>query len=215
MNFFGHAYFARRISEEPRFLLGAMLPDLSNMAGARLDRQEEPMIAAGVRDHHEVDDVFHAAPTFVALAGDSYRELSARGLGWGSARAVAHVATELFLDGILTHDAPTRERYIEAVREARRDETLLALRVRGTEDDRARFGALFARMAPHGPPERYRDPRFVREVLVRILEHRPRLALAAGDVAALDAYLPSLADAVARDADALLAEVRTALVRRA
>lgn len=211
MNFFGHAHFARRVSSEPRFLLGAMLPDFANMAGTRLVRQDEPAIAAGVRDHHHVDDVFHAAPTFLALSGQAYQELTKRGLGWGSARAVAHVATELFLDGVLTHDEETAERYLAAVHEARRDETLRALRVLPAEGDVARFAALFERMAPHGPPRRYREPRFVRDVMVRILAHRPRLALAERDVPELDAYLPALGASVEAGAAALLGEVRAGL----
>jgi acyl carrier protein phosphodiesterase len=209
VNFFGHAHFARRVSTAPRFVLGAMLPDLANMVGTRLRAQVEPEIAAGVRDHHQVDDVFHQAPTFVALSGEAYRELSARGLSWGSARAVAHVATELFLDGVLTAEPATAAAYQDAVTSAVTAETLAALSV--ADQDRERFGRLFERLASHGLPDRYRDPVFVRDVLRRVLEGRARLALTERDVPELDAYLPALRTRVESISTTLLGEVETGL----
>lgn len=209
MNFLGHAHFARRVSPAPRFVLGAMLPDLANMVGARLAKQTEREIAGGVDDHHHVDAVFHQAPIFVELSGEAYRELSARGLSWGSARAVAHVATELFLDGVLTADPETAAAYGAAVTSAVTRETLGALAV--ADDERERFGRLFERLASHGLPDRYRDPIFVRDVLRRILEGRARLALTDRDLPELDAYLPALQGRVEGIAASLLEQVETGL----
>ena len=43
MNFFGHAVAALALDDEPRFIFGAMLPDLVSMAGARLGRVADPV----------------------------------------------------------------------------------------------------------------------------------------------------------------------------
>lgn len=209
MNFVGHAHFARRLERAPRFLLGAMLPDSASMAGTRLGRQEEALLAAGVKDHHLVDDVFHAAPTFCRLQGEAARELGERGLGWGAARAVAHVAPELFLDGLLLEEDETLELYREAVTEGGRPETLSAIRFHG--EGHARFVSLHQRLTSYGPPHGYREPAFVGDVLVRILRERPRLALQPDDVTVLDELLPRLQRRVLEAAPSLLAEVAAGL----
>lgn len=209
MNFVGHAHFARRIQTAPRFVLGAMLPDLASMAGARLGPQEEITIAAGVRDHHVVDDVFHGAPTFCRLQAEAAAELSERGVGWGAARAVAHVAPELFLDGLLLEEDETLELYREAVVEGGRAETLATLRF--VSEGHARFAALHRRLTSYGPPHGYRDPKFVGDILFRILRERPRLALTEGDVVVLEDLLPRLQRRVVDAAPTLLAEVASGL----
>lgn len=209
MNFVGHAHFARRIQTLPRFVLGAMLPDLASMAGAKLREQDELTIAAGVRDHHLVDDVFHAAPTFCRLQAEAAEELSARGVGWGGARAVAHVAPELFLDGLLLEEDDTLELYREAVTEAGRAETLAAIRFHA--EGHARFASVHQRLTSYGPPHGYRDPKFVGDILFRILRERPRLALTASDAVVLEDLLPRLQRRVIEAAPALLAEVATGL----
>jgi hypothetical protein len=209
MNFVGHAHFARRLSTAPRFVLGAMLPDLASMAGARLLAQDEPDLSAGVRDHHAVDDVFHAAPTFLRLQSEAVAELSAQGVGWGASRAVAHVAPELFLDGILLEDGEVIDVYRDAVAEAGQPRTLSALRFHG--EGHRHFVTVHQRLASFGPPHGYRDPKFVGDILVRILRERPRLALRPEDQPALDALLPRLNRRVMDAADALLAEVAQGL----
>lgn len=209
MNFVGHSHFARRIDTAPRFLLGAMLPDLASMAGTRLIAQDEPAIAAGVRDHHAVDDVFHAAPTFIALQTRAIEALSGRGMAWGASRAVAHVAPELFLDGLLLEDDANVEPYVEAVREAGRAETQRVMRF--SSEGAEGFAALHRRLASYGPPHGYRDPKFVGDILVRILRHRPRLALRPEEIPMLEAVLPDLFRQVEMDASQLLAEVRAGL----
>lgn len=213
MNFVGHAHFARRIDSAPRFLLGAMLPDLASMSGARLLAQDEPTIAAGVRDHHTVDDVFHATPSFVHLQVVAHAELTARGVGWGASRAVAHVAPELFLDGLLLEDDETLEHYREAVKEAGRAETQRAMRFVG--EGAQRFVTVHQRLANYGPPHGYRDPKFVGDILVRILRDRPRLALRPEEIPALEAVLPDLFRQVTDIAPRLFEELSEGLGRGA
>lgn len=209
MNFVGHSHFARRIDTAPRFLLGAMLPDLASMAGTRLVAQDESAIARGVRDHHTVDDVFHGAPTFISLQSWAIDELSGRGMAWGASRAVAHVAPELFLDGLLLEDDANVEPYVEAVREAGRAETLRAMRFAGAGAEG--FATVHQRLASYGPPHGYRDPKFVGDILVRILSHRPRLALGPEEIPMLEAVLPALFREVETHASRLLDEVRSGL----
>jgi hypothetical protein len=209
LNFVGHAHFARRLDRAPRFVLGAMLPDLASMAGIRLGRQEEALLASGVKDHHLVDDVFHAAPTFCRLQAEAASELGERGLGWGSARAVAHVAPELFLDGLLLEEDATLDLYREAIEEGGRADTLAAIRFHA--EGHTRFASLHRRLTSYGPPHGYRDPAFVGDVLVRILRERPRLALRPEDVPVLDDLLPRLQRRVLDAAPALLAEVAAGL----
>jgi hypothetical protein len=211
LNFVGHAHFARRINVAPRFLFGAMLPDLASMAGTRLLPQDEPLLAAGVVDHHAVDDVFHGTPSFMQLQTLAHAALTERGIGWGASRAVAHVAPELFLDGLLLEDDETLEHYLEAVSEGGRPHTLSALRFHG--DGGRGFQTVHQRLTSYGPPHGYRDPKFVGDILFRILQGRPRLALLPSELPALDEVLPQLFREVSDRAPQLLREVAAGLGR--
>src|SRR5262245_48694449 len=91
MNFFGHAAVAQREREEPRFVLGAMLPDFCGMAGVRMSPPEDAALAEGVALHHATDRAFHAAPVFVSLCASALAQLEADGVARASARAVGHV----------------------------------------------------------------------------------------------------------------------------
>ena len=71
VNFFGHAVMAALEDAAPRFLLGAMLPDLSTMAGARIERVSDGAIARGVEHHHRIDHAFHACAPFIALCSSA------------------------------------------------------------------------------------------------------------------------------------------------
>src|SRR5262245_38990668 len=113
-----------------------MLPDFASMSRARLAGAEDARIAAGIALHQRTDDAFHGAPTFVALYRDGCQELEAAGLGLGPARAVAHVGTELVLDGLLL-DGAAAGPYLEALA-VPIDE--VGLRFRG--DGAARFSAV-------------------------------------------------------------------------
>lgn len=207
MNFVGHSFIARRSSDDPVYALGAMLPDFASMIGGRLAKHDHPTLSAGIADHHRTDDAFHGAPTFVRLCRDEALGLEAIGLGWGASRAVAHVATELFLDGLLLEQSSVELHYVDAV--ASLDWVMPALRFE--KDGITRFRELHARLARYGPPHGYRDPGFVRDRMVQILARRPRLALAEGDSERLGDYLPGMSERVRTSADELLAELQASL----
>src|SRR6187431_2746251 len=102
VNFFGHAVMAALENDAPRFVLGAMLPDLTTMAGARLERVHDDEVAAGVAHHHEIDRAFHGCAPFVRMCASALEELEARGVSRAAARAVGHVGSELLIDGALS-----------------------------------------------------------------------------------------------------------------
>lgn len=207
MNFVGHSFIAARTSEDPVFALGAMLPDFASMIGARLGKHDHAELAAGIADHHRTDDAFHGAPTFVRICREEALGLEQLGLGWGASRAIAHVATELVLDGLLLEDARIERGYVDAIETI--DWVLPALRFE--KDGIARFRELHARLARYGPPHGYRDPMFVRDRMVQILARRPRLALAEGDAERLTDYLPGMSVRVRSAARALLDELEESL----
>lgn len=207
MNFVGHAFIAARTSDDPAFVLGAMLPDFASMCGARLGKHDHAALAAGIADHHRTDEAFHGAPTFVRLCREEALGLETLGLGWGASRAIAHVGTELVLDGLLLESEATERRYVDAIEAI--EWHLPALRFE--RDGLGRFRELRARLARYGPPHGYRDPLFVRDRLVQILGRRPRLALEDGDAERLAAYMPPMARRVREAADALLRELDSAL----
>jgi acyl carrier protein phosphodiesterase len=167
VNFYAHLWVARRRAREPAFLLGAMLPDFATMCGARLTRAAHVELASGIEEHHRTDDAFHAGATFLALCRDTGARLEEAGLGWGAARAVAHVGTELLLDGELATEGEGAADYLLAIEEAAAHRSGPHLPFRD-ETGHARFRDLHARLSRHGMPVRYREPDFVAEVLVRL-----------------------------------------------
>jgi acyl carrier protein phosphodiesterase len=212
VNFFSHLVVARRVRRDPAFLLGAMLPDFATMSGSRLGAITHPDLAAGVAEHHHTDAAFHGIESFVVICREVGARLEARGLSWGAARAVAHVGTELFLDGELTRDEEAAEDYLAAIAAARLD-ALGGHVVMKDDAGTERFRRLERRLAEHGAPTRYREPSFVRDVLVRILEHRPRLAIAAEQDEVLLSELELLRARVNVERDALLGQTLAALGR--
>ncbi len=207
MNFVGHSLIARRTSDDPAFVLGAMLPDFASMSGTRLAQHDHAALAAGIADHHRTDAAFHATPTFVALCRDEGAALDAAGLPWGAARAVAHVGTELVLDGLFLQEPGVERGYVDAI------EAIEWLRpaLRFHSDGLGRFLELYGRLARYGPPHGYRDPLFVRDRLVQILERRPRLALGEAGAERLSAFMPGMAARVIRAAPSILAELALGL----
>lgn len=179
MNFFGHAVVAGWFESEPHFVLGSMLPDFATMSGTRLSGVADPRVAAGVALHLRTDDAFHAAPAFLTLCAAAHRALEERGVGWGTARAVAHVGTELLLDGVLLARHAS-EPYVDALDAAHalRDNDPQAITFR---DQGLGFGMLLARLRDAGPPHAYQQPERVAEFLERALARRPRLCFQSGD----------------------------------
>jgi hypothetical protein len=205
VNFYGHAWVALRESRSSGFVLGAMLPDLAGMARTRIERVCDPELAAGVALHHRTDAAFHAAPAFVRLYAEAAAALRERGVERGPARAAAHVAIELLLDGSLPHAAAELERFGEALESGARPEVRSALVWRG--DGAERFARLHARLRGGGVPGVYRDPARVAERVAWALGSRPRLALDARGERALGAWLVELQPRVAAAAPALVGEV--------
>ncbi len=207
MNFVGHSFIAARSSDDPVYALGAMLPDFASMVGARLGKHDHAVLAAGIADHHRTDDAFHGTATFVRLCREEAGGLEAIGLDWGASRAVAHVATELVLDGLLLERETVERGYEDAIETI--EWTLPALRF--DRDGIDRFRELHARLSRYGPPHGYRDPLFVRDRMVQILARRPRLALTPRDADRLGDYLPGMSERVRASAHILLHELDAAL----
>lgn len=201
MNFYGHLVVASWYRPGPLFGLGAMLPDLESMAGARFQigggrpSQSAEDLAAGVKLHHATDAAFHRAPDFCELVSGGVRSLQRRGIARGSARAVAHVGIELLLDGELASDR-TRANGLAPYRAALRAGHALAESGGAGPEATTRFPQLLSRLEAAPIPLAYRDPSFVAQRLERILADRPRLALHPGDERAVTAWLTDVQPAV-------------------
>jgi hypothetical protein len=174
------------------------------MARARLVGSSEPAIAQGVALHHATDDVFHGAPLFLRMYTEGITSLERSGVGRGTARAVAHVGTELLLDGLLLERSEIDDLYLEAIALAEHAE--IAWR-----DGGERFASLHARLAGHGLPIEYRAPDRVAIRLGQALSRRPRLAIAETDSAPVLEWLEGARVSLAPELDALLGEVRHGL----
>lgn len=209
MNFVGHAMAARWEHDDPRFVLGAMLPDLAPMCGARLTAVDDARLAAGVACHHRADAVFHQASGFATLCAEARARLRATGLARGPVLAGAHVGVELLLDGCWLDDPAVEAAYLDAVAQAAR---LPAHALAWAHEEHARrFAALCERLHAAGSPRAYRDPVEVGARVFRILARRPRLRPAADDEARLVGWAIAARPAVAEAAPALQAELRASL----
>jgi acyl carrier protein phosphodiesterase len=208
MNFFAHATVARWRSSDPQFALGAMLPDLGGMLGLRLLHAADPLIAQGIEFHHATDAAFHAAPRFVALCSEGLATLGAAGVARGAARAVAHVGSELLLDGELSHDTQACEAYRAALGAARIERLGFADL---SDQDSRRVQAAIERLRAAALPESYRDPDFTLDRLQMILARRPRLALANHELTPVRAYVHALHAQMGEAAPELMRQVRLRL----
>jgi hypothetical protein len=198
VNFFGHAAVAYQVDEAPAFLLGAMSPDLLAMCGAAAGRATSAEVSAGQAHHVAVDAVFHASPAFVALQLWATRGLVQAGLRRGPARGAAHVSIELLLDGVLSGDPRAQAAYQRG---------LAAPEPFEWRDDssRERWQRLVGRLRTGAIPGGYRQTDFVADRVAGALGRRPRLALGAGEPAALRAFLPALQARVAAESARLVA----------
>jgi hypothetical protein len=185
MNILGHASVALASGgDDPVYVLGAVLPDLASMVGVRVDRSQlEGRLGDGVRCHVMADSHFHGDPAFRAGAAALRRDLTARGLERGPARAVAHAGWELLLDGtLLGSDAEAA--YWRSLEHT--DGALHAVRAR----DRDRWLALVpSRTRRPRPALRYDDPAWVAERLHALLAHRPRLGFRRDQIVAVSEVL--------------------------
>jgi acyl carrier protein phosphodiesterase len=208
VNYFAHAHVARLVRADPRFVLGAMLPDFASMIGLRFAGVRDPALRDGVRLHERTDAAFHTAPAFAALYREGIEALESRGLARGPARGAAHVGLELLLDGTLVGEAPTARAYLAALGAAREREIQRAI---GWTSQLGvhRWPWLCARLEDQGVPHAYRDPASVARRVRRALQRRPRLRLAPGDEARVADWLHGLRPRLVEARATLVAETLT------
>lgn len=206
VNYFGHAAVATWARDAtPAFVLGAMLPDFVAISGARSVGAAHHETARGVALHHATDEVFHAAPDFVALTRLVRERLERDGVGRGGARAAAHVGIELLIDGTLVTDGRACALYVRALRDA---EAHIAC---ADVDEVPLLARFLDRVRGAGVPYPYADPRAVAARVERALVSRPRLALHEGQADVLAAVLANVVTDVRGRARSLLDEVRRGL----
>jgi D-aminopeptidase len=206
VNFFAHAVLATERSPDAAFVLGAMLPDLSGFARVRLGELAPGALRDGVRFHHASDTAFHGHRAFGAHCAALARTLEARGVRRGPARGVAHVASELLLDGWLAGQAGVPRAYRDSLAAARE----LIEREQGETPWRSEVAAVCARVHAAPLPEAYEEVAFVCERVERALAPRPFLALASSEQHAVAAVLRDEASGCARWAPSVLDGVRRA-----
>jgi len=204
VNFFGHAAAARRIDDDPFFILGAMAPDLLPLCGAVPSAATSPRVAGGEAHHHSVDLLFHHNPAFTTLASWASQALRELGLHRGAARGAAHVGIELLLDGVLATETRARAAYTRSLAMA---ETTCTPFVWRDELSGSRWQTLVVRLRAGPVPEAYRDPDFVADRLLGALARRPRLALSAVEAITLRRFLPALGARVSAAAHALAGDL--------
>jgi len=204
LNFFGHAVVAGWSDKQPEHLLGSMLPDFEAMVRVPLTEVCDPDIQRGVDLHHRTDQAFHRAPTFHALCEYTLGELSSAGVRRGTARAIGHVGSEMFLDGWLAEKQTHVEDYLTALRVGRDGQ------LRWKDDGHA-FSKLQERLIVWGAPFEYAQPSFVLARLGDALRRRPALSILGEHVDRVAEFLPSLQRMVARKAPELLHELQHAL----
>lgn len=204
MNFFGHAVVAGWADNRAGHLLGSMLPDFETMVRVRLLEVRDPHIQRGIDLHHRTDEAFHRAPAFLACCSHALGELTDVGVRRGTARAVGHIASEMFLDGWLAREQAHIDDYLAALELEVND-------LLGWQDEGRAFSKLRTRLALWGAPRDYTEPPFVLARVSDALRSRPALAVLEEQSAPIAEYLPSLQRMVERHAAELLNELHDAL----
>lgn len=197
-----------------------MAPDFATMGGVRLvgpkerSAQAKTRLHEGVDFHHQTDDAFHGAPSFLALMKEARIDLQAREVGTGASLGISHVGVELLLDGWLleTHGLPAC--YDAALVEGAARSGELEFRGEDPTGARGLWARVCERLQGAPVPEGYRDPSFVAERLIVILAGRPRLRVVAGREAGVFAWAELFLPRVAARGPALLAEVEERLAGR-
>jgi len=209
VNFFGHATVALWSTDDPAHVFGAMVPDFAGMVGTSVSHAlDHTVLQGGIDLHHQTDDAFHGAPIFIDLCRDALQAMEAIGVSRASARAVAHVGTELLLDGWLASNDAAVAAYRAAMTVG---PSLIPTITFRADEGSARCRWLLSRLAPAPIPHRYNETDFVAERLVLALASRPRLALTPDDAARVRALLPSLQQRVIVAAPTLIDSVRDRL----
>jgi hypothetical protein len=206
MNFFGHATLAARFSDRPEFVVGAMLPDFSNMLGLGKPCAQDSVLAAGIHFHHITDRAFHDLAIFRRLCREATVVMGARGVARGTARAVAHVGVELLLDDALAESAAARSAYVAGLRAGQRPELLRGLLWPSAEHALARLmSRLESAFEDRGVAQV--STSVIVERLSHTLGRRPRLAIAPRDVPAVGDWVEFCRGAVVASTPALVSEL--------
>jgi len=211
MNFFSHAAVAGRFSDEPEFVLGAMLPDFSSMLGVRMPAVTHAVLERGVGFHHLTDHVFHELPAFQALSHAAHGELRTRGVGRGPARAVAHVGIEIMLDMTLGQSASARSAYLAGLEAGMRPD--LVAGVAWSATDRERLVDLLETLVRRGVVLDTSSAIVVQRIQ-RTLARRPRLAFGADDPPRVLDWVEATRADVVTSTPALVDELHRELERR-
>jgi len=185
-------------------LLGSMLPDFEAMVRVPLIEVRDRQIRRGIELHHQTDRMFHQTPIFLSLCARALSALSEVGVRRGTARAVGHVGTEMFLDGWLTREQGYVDDYLAA----------LEVEAQGSlqwQDAGAAFSKLRTRLMAWGAPRDYADPSFVYARLTDALRHRPALVVLEDQSAQVLEFLPPFQQMVEFHAPELLHQVRDGL----
>ena len=204
MNFFGHAVVAAWTDAHAEHLLGSMLPDFEAMVRVPMVEVRDPDIQRGIDLHHRTDQAFHRSTAFVALCARALSQMLELGVRRGTSRAVAHIGTELFLDGWLVREPRHVDMYLSALQIDARNRV-------AWQDEGAAFERLQARLCAWGAPRGYQEPEFVLARLTDSLGRRPALALRDDESARVATFLPSLQRMVERSAPELLTQIRSGL----
>lgn len=207
MNYFGHAAVASWREGKGGLPLGAMLPDFTTMCGARVTGTSDDEVAGGIDLHHATDSVFHKAPVVTALMRELDARLERAGCSRGARRAVAHIGTELLLDGVLVENSEYREAYVLGLEY----EAPLLWRDAG---DAERYAAFIARMRDYGVPDDLKRPEAIATRLQRTLAKRPLLAASPSDMTVIAIALIEHKPRVEVAADTVLRVVRAGLETR-
>jgi len=181
-----------------------MLPDFATMVRVPLLEVRDPLIRRGIDLHHQTDHAFHRALAFRALCTYALTELTRSGVRRGTARAVGHIGSEMFLDGWLSGEQTHIDGYLTALD----DELVGHLH---WQDEGLAFSKLHERLLLWGAPHDYAKPPFVLARLTDTLRHRPALALVDEEREQVSDFLPSFQRMVERDAPQLLLQLRDAL----
>jgi len=192
MNFVGHAVVAWRERADPAFAFGAMVPDLSRFA-----RREPPSpdrdvttMRDGVGAHHRADAAFHDHPMFKRWMAELVDAMPVADRG---ARAAAHVAVELLIDGALLA-AGEAGAYDDAL-------TWALPTFDGT------WSEVVTRMRTGAIVDAYASPTGIAERVVGVMRRRPRLVRIAPEPGDLAVAVAAVEASVVCDLSQLLDEV--------
>jgi len=193
VNFLGHTHVALASSDDPLYVLGAVLPDLASMAGVRIDRARSGgRLHEGIRCHIDTDAAFHGHPIFRQGSAAIRADLAPHDLPLGASRAIGHIGWELLLDGTLV-GSRTESAFHHALIEG--EQALTAI----VPDDQRRWQAFLDRWRGLADPRlRYDEPPWVAERLYLMLHSRPRLAFA-------ESALPGVVEVLERHAGPIAA----------